>query len=341
MITEIDHLITDRITVPTVAAVYDEWKRRGLLLTSEEFLYTLPEEVQSVLIHSFVTHVHKEKGLAVDIIGDHSGVDTAKRRTLAMSADMLWAISLIVDDIEDGDITRGSLDTCWVKFGKEQTLQATVLAIKALAGYLVEKTGIPSIPLSYQAYLQVGLRSLGDHGRMDLETPIGEITRNYEERCDFHGTFPLTAMSVLVPRSETHFNLAIAGLRLFNQAGQLINDLKDFVGGDLYHRSFSDIRKGVPTVPLVIMYHSLDRLDQQHLLSVFGSGHITLDAIDVINRLVIRSDVVGKVLGRITDCYDQSMILLNRVIAPADLSWFEKWIDYKLSHLKGQIATYA
>ncbi|MBI4036640.1 polyprenyl synthetase family protein [Candidatus Daviesbacteria bacterium] len=339
MIPELDTAIYARINAPTVLSVFEEWKNRGLLFLTQEFLGRLEPETAIPIHHSFVTHVHKEKGLFVEVLGKNLGINSDIRKPLAVSADMLWAISLMFDDIEDEDTMRGNLQTCWVKFGKQQTLAAALNGTKKLLEYLTEKVGNSTVASSCTRYIQIGLRSLREHRLMDLETPVGIITRNYENRCDFHGTFQLSAMWT-ESQEDQKFKLAISGLRLFNQGGQLINDLKDFTDGDLYGRSFSDIRRGVPTIPLSYLYNLLSPTDRSTLLAFFGKGTITPTDSMVINELVTKSNVLRNTLARIADCYRDSIAQLAEVVSPQDLSWFQKWAEYKQKNLVQQLLTH-
>lgn len=340
MIPELDAAIYARINNPTVLSVFEEWKNRGLLFLAQEFLGQLEPETAIPIFHSFVTHVYKEKGLFIEVLGKNLGISSNIRKPLAVSADMLWAISLMFDDIEDEDTIRGNLQTCWVKFGKRQTLAAASNGTKKLLEYLTEKVGNPTVADSCTKYIQIGLRSLRAHRLMDLETPVGIITHNYENRCDFHGTFQLGAMWAESQNEDHKFKLAISGLRLFNRAGQLINDIKDFTGGDLYGRSFSDIRRGVPTVPLSYLYHLLSPADKSTLSTLFGKGIITPSDSIVISELVTKSNVLRNTLVRIADCYQDSIAQLAEVVSPQDLSWFQGWTEYKQTNLIQQLLTH-
>lgn len=337
MITELDTAIYSRINVPTVLSVFEEWGNRGLSSYTQDYLMRLKPETGDPIRHSFVTHVHKEKGLFLEILSKNLGVKSHIRKPLAVSADILWAICLMFDDIEDGDTVRGNLETCWVKFGKQQTLAAISDGTKNVFEYLTDKVGNPTVANSGARYIQIGLRSLKEHELMDLETPIGIITRNYENRCDFHGTFQLGAMWAESQSQDQKYKLAISGLRSFNQGGQLINDLKDFTGGDLYNRSFSDIRRGVPTVPLIYLYDSLSPAEKSILLSLYGKGTITPTDSAEISQLVLKSPVLEKTLARITHCYQTSIEQLAEVVRPQDLLWFQMWADYKQAHLTQQL----
>lgn len=333
---ELDQKIGERISVPIVKSTYYEWVRRGMLTESQNFLNQLPDKVRAPIEHGFITHVHKEKGLFVHLIGEEIGCPDATVNALAMSADMLWCLSLIIDDIEDGDTTRGGLESSWKKFGISETEAAAHYGLKSLLEHLVLTTESPLIARSCMAYVSTGLVSIKEHNQMDLNTPLGEITRNYERRCDFHGTFPLAFMAYQTNdnRSQIIINQAIGGLRLFNQGGQLINDLKDFVNGDLYGRSFSDIRRAVPTIPLKMMYDQLSSQEKSAFMDMFGKETLTAVDRNQLSQIVDSSRIVPRVLARIEDCYTESLALFTNCLDKNRSFWFTQWASYKLDHIR-------
>ncbi|MBU1256259.1 polyprenyl synthetase family protein, partial [Patescibacteria group bacterium] len=221
------------------------------------------------VVHTWITHVHKEKGLFLDLIGESNNIPDEIRKSLAMSADLLWTLSLIIDDITDVDVVRGGLEVAWQKYGTQESMASATECLQRLLKYLAVKTCNPQVAYDGVQYVQMGINSLEEHRHMTLGTSVGEIVRNYERRCDFHATFQLLTMARLTGKEE-EMQTAAAGLRYINQAGQLINDLKDFVGGDLYARGFSDISRSVPTVPIRYMVDGLQGADKVKFRSLLG-----------------------------------------------------------------------
>jgi len=221
----------------------------------------------------------------------------------------------------------------------KQTLNAAFSGVNSLCKHITQRAGNNLAGQSGARYVELGLESLQRHKVMNLDTPPGEITRNYEERCDFHGTFPLSVMFEVALNGRYPFEAdrAIASLRYFNQAGQLINDLKDFIGGDLYRRDFSDIRRGVPTVPLVYMYQGLPEKQAKELKGFFGKGYVNQEEQIRLASMVADSHVVQRTVRRIKDCYEQSLELLSQVVDDTNMNWFKKWTDYKVNALKLEV----
>lgn len=335
---KIDSLIKERIFHRTVDQIYSEWKRRGLLQKTAHILGDVPQSLHHPLIYSFTNHVHKEKGVFIDIIGESVGVTEVSRKALAASSDFLWAISLMVDDIEDGDTVRAGQESCWVKFGKNTTVNAADSGLNSVVKHLSTTFKDKRVADSCWRYVTLGLNSIEEHKAMDLDTPKGLIVRNYERRCDFHGTFQLAIMlKELTGVQESKIQEAMVGLRHLNRAGQLINDLKDIIGGDLYNRSFSDIRNANPTVPIIEMLEALSKNESQALRNMFGRKFVTAEDRVLLGDIITQSQVTKRIMARITDSYTQALEVLGQVVDHDHFKWFQYWVKYKLEVLQSQL----
>lgn len=336
---ELDKQITERIFDQTVLNVYSVWKNRGLLAETCQILEKLPEDDTEIISYSFTTHVHKEKGLFLDLLGERAPIPDGGRKALAVSADLLWALSLMVDDIEDNDSWRGDRASSWVKYGKQKTITAGLRCLDFLIKHLVFTTGNPLIGESCLSYVKLGLKSLSRHRHMNLDTPMDIINHNYEQRCDFHGTFQLVSMygGILGIYQPEEMNRNIAGLRALNKSGQLINDLKDVAAGDLYHRSYSDIRNGVPTIPLILIYRSTERSDANFLRDIFGRGTLDYEQKNRLQQIISESSVVSRTMSRIDDTYQQSLDLLSSQLDSQELGYLESWVQYKSNSVRKQL----
>ncbi|RJP46541.1 MAG: hypothetical protein C4584_01525 [Armatimonadetes bacterium] len=336
---EIESGLEVRIHEPIVWNIYSEWKTRGLLDETVSVISNIPEELREPVIYSYITHVHKEKGLFIDLIGEEVGVSLPQRTSIAASADFLWALSLMIDDLEDGDLTRNHQESCWVKYGSERTIEAAKKGLFASVKRLLSVTGNPLIGKLCLAYVNLGMDSLRWHRQMDLRTSQGIIIRNYEQRCDFHGTFPLIALTEVdcVEREHERVNLSMIGLRNLNRAGQLINDLKDIVNGDLYNRSFSDIRNGVVTIPLVELYYLLSKEDAERLQMMFGKRNLSAQHQQELFAMIEESGIKYRVWKRIEDSYASALSHLSSSLSEARLLWFSQWIEYKRQNAMRQL----
>lgn len=331
---EVNEEIKDRIKFEVVGDVYDEWLKRGLDGPFWDVLDGMDVD-KSPVIHSWITHVHKEKGLFLDLIGDSRGVTEEIRKPLAMSADLLWTLSLIVDDIEDADVIRGGMETAWKKYGKQDAMDSATDCLQTLLKYLAVKTNDRKVAYNGSQYVQMGLDSLEEHKKMTLNTPIGEIIKNYERRCDFHATYQLMEMGRLSGK-ESEMQRAAVGLRQINQAGQLINDLKDFIGKDLYLRGFSDIARGVVTVPIEYMIDGLGSVDKSRFGSIFGKP-LDAEGISFLTDAIESSGVVERTLNRVEDYYNEGLTCVKKIVTPDNYSWFDRWCSYKVSSLKESV----
>lgn len=332
MIGEIDRQITERVKFPIVSEVYEEWKKKGLLEETVKIIGELPDTLAEPIVHSFTTHVHKEKGLFVYLIAEELGLDSHLAKPLAVSGEILWALALMMDDIQDEDLTRGGVESCWAKFGRERTEQSAYLGLNALMKYIEAALG-DSVARKCMKYVDMGFRSLEEHKQMGLDTPHGVILRNYERRCDFHGIFQLDSIFGLKNTDPLKQSKLVSGLRYYYRGGQLINDLKDLLSGDLYGRAYSDIRNGVPTIPLLDMYTNLQPQRRGRLKEIFGKRVVSADEHNEIARMVKESGIIVMTIRIIKDSYSTGLRYLAEILSPNRFEWFQKWATYKTDFL--------
>ena len=325
-----DGLIRERIYNPIVRDVYEEWCERGLLEETESLIRDIPADLVRPFEYNFTTHVGKEKGLFVDLVGAEFGIDEEPRKALALSADILWTLSLMIDDIEDRDIIRGNLETSWVKFGERETLNSAKLIFFKLLHFIENNTGSRKIAEGCIRYVNLGMRSLIEHRFMNLDTSEGVVISNYENRCDFHATYQLMAFSqeILRLRFTERMKMIIAALRYINQSGQLKNDLRNLADNS-ENRQYTDLMQGVPTIPLIQIYKSLDRRNARYFRSLFGKPYLNQEERLFLMQAITDTQVTEKIGRRINDNYINALELLNSALRPNTVSWFERWIIYK------------
>ena len=329
---EMDKQIVDRINEPFVLETYSFWKQRGLYKKTLDFFQSLPDQSLEPIVFSYCTHVYKEKGLFVDLLGESIGATEQTTKALAVSADVLWALSLMVDDVYDSDMVRGGRESCLARYGEEKTIESAQNGFISIVGYLVKNAGGKEVGNRCLEYVKMGIDSLIEHKQMTLETLPSEILRNYEKRCEFHGVFQVNSLFDSVGILDFRVrNMTIAGFRLFYRSGQLINDLKDIIQGDLYSRNYSDIRNGVSTIPIFDMYSNIGKKDKVRLKSMFGSKSLSLQDNADIRRMVEESYTMERVLERIQDGYNKGLLCLSQIIRPDLMKWLNGWSNYKIS----------
>lgn len=261
--------IQQRIYHPTVSTFFDRYLDLGLFARASKLLASLSADSQSALETTLATHVHKEKPVFISIYGKSLGLNDNQIASIATAVDLLWAISLIYDDMFDEDTVRSGVTTVWTTFGKERTIAICYEIFEKILSDL--RTHASSeIAILAKDYVQAGLDSLGSHVQLPLSTSVEELYQNYHQRNDFNGTFGMHAIAQLAQQSSLESdNNSIIFIRNLNLASQLLNDLKDI--DDYYNRGYSDIRNGVVTVPISHLYVSLSAEEQEVFLKIYGS----------------------------------------------------------------------
>lgn len=292
------------------------------------YLATLSNDAAVALENTLVTHVHKEKPVFISTLGNSLGLEELQSSSVALAVDLLWAVSLMYDDMIDEDVVRSDLPTTWVTFGKEQTMSICHEIVDFILSDLRDSVD-PSIALLAQYYVQRGLHSLENHRSLTLSTSIDELCQNYHERNDFNGTFGVHSLLLLSgQQGDIEKHDALLFIRHLNLASQLLNDLKDI--DDYYQRGFSDIRNGTVTVPIVALYGLMPVEERVDFLRVFGSKHVLTESEQaLIVGLVSKYNVLDETVHRIVDHYNFAEKKAGLVFSAQDLQLVKDWICYK------------
>ena len=102
---------------------------------------------------------------------------------------------------------------------------------------------------------------------------------------------------------------------------------------------FSDIRNGVPTVPLIYLYRNLNSWQTRAFLNMFGKGYVNTEERQLLNSMVSDSKVIERTMARIGDEYEKGLEFLSVVIDDPSLLWFERWVGYKKSSFLVQLSS--
>ena len=325
--------IRGRIYHPTVSTFFDTYLDLGLFAKTSKVLSSLSVDSQSALKTTLATHVHKEKPVFISIYGKNLGLNESQTASIATAVDLLWAISLMYDDMFDGDAVRSGVTTVWTTFGKEKTIAICYEIFDAVLSDLRKHVGSEIATLAKE-YVQTGLDSLGRHVQLPLTTSVEELYKNYHQRNDFNGTFGMHAIIELARQSTLEIDTsAILFIRNLNLASQLLNDLKDI--DDYYNRGYSDIRNGVVTVPISHLYASLSAEEQEAFLRVYGSKRdLTTTEQKCIVEMVNKHDVVSDTVRRINTHYALAEQMAHDLFLTNDFVLVQSWIEYKKEPLQ-------
>lgn len=176
--TFLDEQTRSRLKQPTLEFLYQEYAANGILENLVEILQKIPKDYLDPILLTLTTHVTKEKPLLVYSMGKSFGVNEDKTRTVAAVVDLLWALSLMIDDIQDTDTRRAGRTTAWVEYGEEYTYQTAKLGLKAILDVLEDRFGKATAQLCH-AYVCGSLNSVMQHRHLTLDSPLGVIVGNY------------------------------------------------------------------------------------------------------------------------------------------------------------------
>lgn len=331
-------LVEDRLRDPTITYLYNEYRNRGIDGHTLEIIASMPPELRKPVLHTFRAHITKEKALfayalAMTFLGSEH-----QAKSLAASVDLLWLLSLIYDDILDTDEHRSGLASAWATFGQDITKSAAKAGFESVLIKLAKDFGTAVSDLC-KDLVSDSLRSIAEHKALQLQTTRAEILGNYAVRSSFHDRF--TVLVVLGPDSEApEMRLALEGMRAVNLAGQILNDLKDCGSEDWFGRdSFSDIRSGLVTLPVRILWECLSRKELRHFLAIFGRGQISKSDARFISHSIQKYRVREKVVQEALSWYEVFIDHISQIINPSYLSYFRLWYEYKTNQAQTLLTT--
>ncbi len=325
--------IQDRIYHPTVSTFFDKYLDLGLFAKTSKLLPSLSTDSQSALETTLATHVHKEKPVFISIYGECLGLSENQITSIATAVDLLWAISLMYDDMFDGDTVRSGVTTVWATYGKDKTIAICYEIFDAILSDLCKHVGSEIANLA-KDYVQTGLDSLGRHVQLPLTTSVEELYQNHHQRNDFNGTFGMHAITRLAQQLSLEVDdSSILFIRNLNLGSQLLNDLKDI--DDYYDRGYSDIRNGVVTVPISHLFASLSAGEQKVFLRIYGSKRdLTATEQEFIVKMVNKYDVVSDTVRRINAHYASAEQVARDLFSTNDFVLVQSWIEYKKEPLQ-------
>lgn len=334
LVPTIDLKTRERLREPVIKDLYESYVSNRILLTLGEILNRIAPDYRLPILHTLTTHVTKEKPLFIYSIGRSFGVADCDSQLLAASVDLLWTLALIFDDIEDRDIKRAGIDTAWVVYGREKSYKAANFGLQAVLESLSDHFGCETAQLC-KSYVDSGVESLRAHSSLTLDSSIiRNIVANYIKRADFHTTFPVEALFSISGGSGDK-DRAINALRQVNLAGQILNDIKDFLPEYRWVRpGFSDIRNGLVTVPIKFLWDSMEEEERRIFLEIFGKGKMNDWEQDFIQKSLEKSRTFGLLKKIVADIYHSSWVNFQQVVSQESFrNWFKMWVEYKLDQV--------
>lgn len=325
--------LSERIYNPTVQTVFDEYDGYGCLGCYKQIIDRLPPEAAQAIVGVQATQVYKEKALWPIYFAEGVGLDRTEAVKVGATTDLLWGLSTIIDDISDQDQIRGDKPSLWVELGAEKAKDIAFLGLKAAVCYLHDEVNPRAASLVIY-FARKGVISIALHKRMAIDVDTSLLLNNYSDRDDFHSAFPFYVLydPFIIDLSE--LDNMILGVRLINQAGQIVNDTKDILprldGGV---SRLSDFREGQTTIALKCLYSNLPDEQKLFFLENFGSGKVDYFVNRRIGAMVDEEDFRGQMRRRIEDTYARGFNLMSNYISKKGVEILEEWITYKIGAL--------
>lgn len=326
---EISHKSEERLTVPVVKKLYETYKETGCLSALARMISRMPDSNRAPLIHTLGSHVTKEKPIFVFAVAQAKGIDQTKTQVLSASVDLLWALSLILDDIIDNDTVRAGKESAWVKFGKTEAHFCINAGLQAVREELVRHFSQTGWTIM-DSYINRAMKSVQQHPLLTFETDPSLLRENYINRNDFYCAAPVKIVSL--GNQGTSDKVAIDTLRNVTIAGQILNDLKDmWPEFDHIRPNFSDFRNRLVTIPIKQMYTLLNDSQRIALKQLWNEDSTKDGTLERLMVLVRASEIKSQVVESIKHTYCESVIEFEFVVSnPSFRAIFREWINYKL-----------
>ena len=256
--------------------------------------------------------------------------DTNRARFVAASTDLLWCLSLMVDDIIDEDDYRASKKTAWSIYGQQETYASANVAFGTLQDLTTETLSPKTKQLLIET-VEDSLKSLEDPALNNMNSNIEDILRNVDRRARFHCEYPVKALFAGSKREEI-ISIAADGLFCVNRAGQILNDVKDLIPPQIYGRKlFADIHTGTATVPLVMLRETSTTDEEQILRECFNCPSLTTEQTNWLQRFIITKLPKQRIYALVLENYRQFLETMSKTVTPEYFVLCQKWVDYKMS----------
>ncbi len=323
--------VSRRLRAPIVKQLFENFEREGLYEVSWEIINTIPKFERKLLLHTLSAHVTKEKPVFIHAIGKHSSKGEENSKFVAASTDLIWALSLMLDDVIDNDNYRAGEKAAWVVYGSSQVKGGVWKMVELIAKQQADRIS-PETPQLLRDCIDDGMKSILDPAIHSLELPVVAIIQNVDRRARFHCEYPMRA---IFQGDSTHQERGTVGIRALyasNLAGQILNDVKDLVRSDIYGRPiFSDIVAGTTTIPLRIMFESMGNTNRKFLMEIFGRKDLDVKTAKELEKIVLADIPRSQIHQLIFDTYKQFIDKMRLIIEADDLEVCNEWVKYKMA----------
>jgi hypothetical protein len=318
----------ERIVIPIVQSIYDEFIDKGAEYELLRLISVLPKDEYSIISNSLSTHVTREKSAWItqfypDIVTDKETV-----AYIGAVTELLWTIALIIDDIEDNDKQRANMDSVWVKYGREKSYSACVAVFQLLQKDMNFRYPILKSGDLMKEKVDIAMNSLKEHSKLSFNSSVDTFNNNYYKRAIFHANFPF---EILFNDEDSKIikNIAIKSIQLINNSGQLLNDMKDIIpNSNTGKEHFGDIRNGTITIPLKLLYDKLAS-NQQLILSQMIGKELSKEDKIIIDEFIKITKLQENVTQLVIEGYQLAFDLISQILSKERVILLKNWIEYK------------
>ncbi len=263
----------------------------------------------------------KTKPVLPAIMALEAGVPQDKVAKVGAVVDVLWTLSVVVDDIQDKDETRRSKPAAWRVYGADNTYHSAEAGLAATVKYLSKEIG-PYAGQSCVDSVNLGMASIKKHQAFDLAVRPSTLHQNYWERDAFFSSLPI---EVLLPDPKDPRRIAsLACLENYYIGGQLGNDIQDLTrpepNGLL---RLSDIKNGLVTIPIQKLWSQLDESEKQTFEKVFGRKELDDSGYRAIKLMVEKYNLAEQIVMDISESYNKAINQAAGAMNPDDQQVFK------------------
>ncbi len=260
---------------------------------------------------------------------------------ISSSSEIIYAISLVQDDIIDNDEKRNNKFTAWKKFGLSHCIASidysyyyVIKIIDQLKDYNINKERLKFVYKNYLEAHKVLNESfiLEEQNKLNFDISLESLLKIYEYKT-------ITGTNALFCSALITKDLSLNDCKRFEKyaifvayAGQIKNDILDYfpLKGYEEYRKLSDFKEGYINYPIIKFLKKCSISDKKILVNNFGKNPEKV--VDLLNKYDIAKECM----------HDCSMFISNALEQISDFNSskekniFEEWANSnkKFSRIK-------
>lgn len=330
-IADLKVMLGSEIYDPTVAKFFDVYISTGILNKYAQLLSGFSPMAADMMSYVQTTQVHKEKAVIPIFVAQKYGFDLNRALDASAVTEMLWGLSVVMDDYFDNDHSRNGKPAAWVKFGSDRTIALAFEVLKVSLKHVEQHIDPGTAGLCYE-YVKLGIESVGWHKSLGLLAENNSILHNYTIRDSFHTFWPFDSLTDWQEHGMLNELTSIRlGMGLFNQAGQIANDLTDLLERPGIPAKLNDLREGRVTIALSTLCGMLSGENKKYLERLFGIGReLSLQERLWVLAMIEQTGLKNQISSRVADTYARSRQIMSDHMTDEGATMFAEWIDYKL-----------